>query len=291
MTRFIAILIPLGLLAGFNEAAAQADFYCESAQERYDDAYRRSRPQPVRATTQTVLDGIDEALLANTLDDPVAARDRILDREPPVVTRDQHLVVRRMEVVYCRILFSGDNVDAGATMDRFNRIVTEVSSAEPFDPAATTRETRQAFRHGNPLRPNAMRAALAYTAFSPSGNVSLSIAETRQEPEEEFLAEAPYFVNRTNKYFVIIASASSLEEGEQWMRELKEIAPEYDFAVYAPYRGNRNYAVMFATWVSKDVAGKAHKASIQVARRWLGEEFSPRRDTPFLWCYPDGSCG
>jgi len=45
-------------------------------------------------------------------------------------------------------------------------------------------------------------------------------------------------VTDTNKYFVIVGSARTREDGLRLMNKLKSKAPQYDFALYAPYGDN-----------------------------------------------------
>ena len=288
--RFIAFLLPLVLFGGSIGVNAQEHVYCAQVQERYDDAYRRSRPQPVRQTTQQLLDEINTNALKDRLDDPAAARNGFLDRRPPVRTKDQRLVVKRMEVVYCQLIFSQRGQNEEAKLAQFNRVVKTVNSAEPFVPISTTREPTQASRQKGQIRLGTPAAFLMQAAVGLSGNIVLAEHAPAEESDVEFLAETPYFVNKTNKFFVIIASATSSEQGLRMMRQLKEAAPEYDFALYPPYLENPYYAVMSATWVSRDVAMDAHISGIQAAKRWLGDDFKPQRDNPFIWCYPYGPC-
>jgi hypothetical protein len=82
-------------------------------------------------------------------------------------------------------------------------------------------------------------------------------AEASPPAEDEFLRDAPSFVNDSNKHFVIVGSAGSEDEAVRLMKRLKARAPKYDFVVYLPYGANNAYAVMMATWVSREIAQKA----------------------------------
>ena len=73
----------------------------------------------------------------------------------------------------------------------------------------------------------------------------------------DFLLDPPIFITKANKNFVMVASASSQEAAIREMNRLKHKAPQFDFVVYAPYRGNPNYAIMMASWVSYSVAKQA----------------------------------
>lgn len=87
------------------------------------------------------------------------------------------------------------------------------------------------------------------------------VAQAQAAPAEEFLRDAPAYVNDSNKYFVIVGSAASQQAAVDLMNRLHKKAPQYDFVVFLPYGANPSYGVMMATWVAKDVAQQALRAA------------------------------
>jgi hypothetical protein len=95
----------------------------------------------------------------------------------------------------------------------------------------------------------------------------------------EYIYDRPLVVTEANKYFVIVASAPSVEAALAEMLRLKRKAPQYDFVVYAPYGTNLYYGIMIATWVSREVAQQA----LAFARRDV-------KPDAFIWkCPQEGS--
>ncbi len=88
-------------------------------------------------------------------------------------------------------------------------------------------------------------------------------------------------MNDNNKYFVVVGSARTEEEGLRLMKRLKTKAPQFDFVLYAPYGENQYYGVMMATWVPRGVALEA----LKLARRHVAPD-------AYLWaCRSSGeSC-
>jgi hypothetical protein len=85
--------------------------------------------------------------------------------------------------------------------------------------------------------------------------------EELQAGQTGWLRDRPFYITDFNKYFVIVGSARTEEEGRQMLRRLKSKSPQYDFQLYAPYGSNTYYGVMMATWVPRDVAQQALEAA------------------------------
>ena len=312
--RNFSAFCAIAVLVWPGAAFAEVPPHCRQAERSYEDFLERAEDRElIDQTTEAALAEVTTEWLESRVDDPVSARNEILDRIPPVRTRNQRLIVRRMLVVYCEIIFSRATPDDDAKLDQLNRLTAQVSSAEPFRPVARTGREQQARwqRSLQPREPAFQVSATWYendtdTHFvrvgSPQREGTTSSSESASdvsrfddddwfdEFESEFLAGAPYVVNDTNKYFVIVGSAASKSAGVKMMNKFKMASPEHDFALYPPYRGNLNYGVMIASWVSRDVAMKAQAEGLEVAKKALKDDFKEKRDTPFIWCYPTGPC-
>jgi len=343
----VSVLCVFLFLAGSGVVSADVPPDCRQAEQRYEDNRRRAEMRgPIKDSTEAALAEINKARLEGTIDDPVRARNAILDRDPPVRTKDQRLIVRRMVAVYCEVIFSqGSPGDAGKKIERLNKVSKVVRGAEPFEPVAVTGQDQLALRRGQPVELGGasefdIQASVDYLsadyldgllfarndssrdfeskflseapyfvsdtseysvmwASAPaekdiqahaaaSGTLVIAQDDSSEESESEFLAEAPYFVNDTNKYFVILGSAGSKKAGIGMMNNYKKAAPQYDFALYPPYRGNPAYAVMIATWVSGNIAKKAQAEGLAVVKELMKDDFVAKRDTPYIWCYPYG---
>lgn len=338
----VSLLCVILFLAGTGAVTADVPSECRQAEQRYEDNRQRAEMRaPIKVSTEAALAEISKARLEGTMDDPVRARDAILDRDPPVRTKDQRLIVRRMVVVYCEIIFSQDSQgDANNRIKRLNKVSKDVRSAKPYNPIGDSREDQLALNPGQPVRLGGVhefdiRTSPDYSDglllarndlsgdFEPwsqseapyfasntreyavmwasapaekdiqahsaaSGKLVIAQDDSSEESESEFLAEAPYFVNDTNKYFVIMGSAGSERAGRRMMNNYKNAAPQYDFLLYGPYSGNPAYAIMIATWVSSDIAKRAQAEGLAVIKKMKKDNFDAKNDKPAIWCYPNG---
>ena len=90
------------------------------------------------------------------------------------------------------------------------------------------------------------------------------------EPDKSvnYLREVPFVVTDANKNFVMVSSVKSEQDALKEVKRLKRKAPQFDFVAYAPYRGNPNFAIMMATWVSDSVA----KAALEDAKTFVNTD-------------------
>ena len=86
-----------------------------------------------------------------------------------------------------------------------------------------------------------------------------------------YLNPNPIVITDKNKYFVIVASASSEGEGVRRMKALKSKYPNYDFELYGPYGSNPKFGIMIAAWVSRERADEALRVAKTIDK------------TSFLW--------
>lgn len=98
-------------------------------------------------------------------------------------------------------------------------------------------------------------ANLTYTDEGIEGQ----LVDHHIDTPSDYLRETPYVVTDANKDFVMISSVGSQEDAIKEVKRLKRKAPQFDFIAYGPYRGNPNFAIMMATWVSNSVAQAALK--------------------------------
>jgi hypothetical protein len=103
----------------------------------------------------------------------------------------------------------------------------------------------------------------------PVQRVAMRDGPSGDEPQKAswadiYLNPAPIFITDKNKYFVIVASASTEGEGNKRLSELKSNHPAYDFELYAPYGSNRSYGIMIASWVSRERANEALAAAKKI---------------------------
>jgi hypothetical protein len=100
------------------------------------------------------------------------------------------------------------------------------------------------------------------------------------EGRSDYLRDPPLYVTVYNRWFVIVASPATKEEGFRRLKEIRRKAPQYDFVLYPPYPPNTHYSIMMASWVPKSVAEKA----LEDAWRYVTPH--PNKDknaAAFLW--------
>lgn len=122
---------------------AQISRHCQQAHDRFDDSFRRNEIT-IRDSTKTALTDVTEALLKEELNDPQKARDNILNRTPPIPTKGQRLIVRRMEEVYCEIVFSEPNQSGEEKLKLYALVVNAIYTTKSYVPLTTTRNPGQA---------------------------------------------------------------------------------------------------------------------------------------------------
>jgi hypothetical protein len=205
--------------------------------------------------TSTALDAVSKVLAKVGIDINFrSTRDSIFRDNP---SADQAIIVLTMANTLCEMIWSDPSLSGAEKATRFQSMMEGMlSRALGPTPVART-DTGETGQLGRPLR-KIMLASLDTSALILAGN----------EPQFElpksqtgFLRERPFYVTIANKYFVIVGSAKSRETGINLMKRLKAKAPQYDFALYAPYGSNPYYGVMMATWVPKDVALEALEAA------------------------------
>lgn len=98
-------------------------------------------------------------------------------------------------------------------------------------------------------------------------------AEELRTEQTGWLRDPPFYVTDDNRYFVIVASPESEQEGLRKLDELKSTSPDYDFHLYPPYGANTHYAVMIASWVSRDLAYEV----LGIAKRDVASDAYPWR--------------
>lgn len=169
---------------------------------------------------------------------------------------DVEVTTRRMLRAFCDVIWA----DTGIANDKKTARV-QAAEQELLRAADGPREvarTNTRIRTGG--QGVGQRTLLALAPGSESADRWWLAGLAAQAPapaEDEFLRDAPSFVNDSNKYFVIVGSAGSEDAAVKLMNQLKAKAPKYDFVLYLPYGANASYAVMMATWVSRGVAQKA----------------------------------
>ncbi|HEX4545982.1 MAG TPA: hypothetical protein VH110_06440 [Candidatus Acidoferrum sp.] len=226
--------------------------------------------------TKTALDAISKWLGRIGIDvDVRMTRDSVLKDNPRA---DQVVIVIVMANTLCEMIWSDTALKGAEKAARFKNMMQDVLSPAlgPTPVARTNRHTQS--------RRERQGGLIVLASGDPS--YTLLVAENElgfklPEPQTGFLRDPPFFVNDYNKYFVIVGSASTREEGLRLMNQLKSKAPRYDFALYQPYGANPNYGVMMASWVPRDVAME----TLRLARRDVARD-------AYLWtCRSSGhSC-
>jgi len=208
--------------------------------------------------TKTALDGLHKFLASVGIDVSVRkTRDNILKDNPRA---DQVLIVLTMANMLCEMIWSDTALSGEKKAIRFHHMMQEVLvravGPEPLMRTDRHKHSRLDERK-NPI-----------VLASTDSNIALLLARNEEDydlPTHEagYLRAPPFYINDFNKYFVIVGSARSREEGVRLIERLKSLAPQYDFALFDPYGENSNYAIMIASWVPLAVA----KEALQLARR------------------------
>ncbi len=249
VTLLCATLVTLGP----QPAAAQAHPPCPPAPKLETSA--------TSVETKTAVDAVSKLLAKFGVDVNIkTTRDSILKGNPDA---NQTLVVLTMAATYCEMIWSDSSLSGAEKAKRYQASMKDILSQVlgPVPVARTKRTTPP-----NHSRLDGQGGALVLASADPSAMLLVAQDEpafTLPEPQTGFLRDAPFYVTDANKYFVMVGSAATKDEGIRLMNKLKAKAPQYDFVLYAPYGANTYYAVMMATWVPKDVA----KEALRLAQR------------------------
>lgn len=204
------------------------------------------------AATKTALDQVNEVVGTTGTDTNFqAVRDGIIKNNPKA---DQRTIVGTMASAYCERIWSDPALSAVEKVTRVHTMM-QAMLTRASGPAAIA---RTGARDAGLFEIREQRILLASTDVS--GLQLAQLGETEfilPEPQTGYLRDPPYYVNDSNKYFVIVGSRKSREAGLSLMNRLKANSPQYDFALYAPYGNNPYFAVMMASWVPRDVAMEA----------------------------------
>jgi len=220
--------------------------------------------------TKTALDAVGKLLGRLGIDvDVRTTRDNVLRENPRA---DQVIIVLTMANIYCKMIWSDTALKGEEKASRFQSMMQQI-----LMPVLGPTPVARTSGHGTSHRYR--EEGLIVLA---SNDISAALAQADNEPEFKlpkpptgFLRDRPFLINDYNKYFVIVGSAPTREEGLHRMNSFKSKEPQYDFALYEPYGANPNYGIMMASWVPRDVALKA----LRLARR------SVARDA-YLWACP-----
>ncbi|HVQ71170.1 MAG TPA: hypothetical protein VMT08_27055 [Bradyrhizobium sp.] len=219
----------------------------------------------ISVETKAGADAVSKLLAKIGIDVNVhTTRNNVLKDNPRA---DQVVIVLTMANIYCKMIWSDSALKGEEKASRFKSMMQDLlmPAAGPMPIARTTRTGW-----------NENRIVLASNELFKLADLN---ELTLPKPQVGFLRDAPFLINAYNKYFVIVGSASTREDGLRLMKRLKSKAPEYDFALYEPYGDNPNFGVMMASWVPRDVALTA----LDIARRTVAHD-------AFLWaCRSTGS--
>ncbi|SRR6266436_4417878 len=218
-------------------------------------------PLEVRATsvvTKTGMDAVGKLLGRLGIDiDVRSTRDNVLKDNPRA---DQAVIVLTMANIYCKMIWSDTALKGEQKASRFKSMMQDL-----LTPAAGPRPV---------ARTNAPATGSNEGMIILASNELLALAEetdktefTLPKSQSGFLRDAPFFINNHNKYFVIVGSASTREDGLRLMNNIKSRAPRYDFALYEPYGENPNFGVIMASWVPRNVALEALGIARQAVSR------------------------
>ncbi|MBC9883443.1 hypothetical protein G8O24_39845 [Bradyrhizobium sp. INPA01-394B] len=219
----------------------------------------------VTVDTKTAVDAIGKLLGRLGIDINVRdTRDNVLKNNPRA---DQVVIVLTMANIYCKMIWSDTALKGEDKASHFRTMMQEL-----LTPAAGPTPV---------ARTGATGWIRSVTRLASNDTFAVADTETPAlpKPQTGFLRDPPFLINDYNKYFVIVGSAATREEGLRLMNSLKSKAPQYDFALYEPYGDNPNFGIMMASWVPLDVAQKA----LGIARRTVAKD-------AFLWaCRSTGS--
>ena len=172
---------------------------------------------------------------------------------------DPEVTLRRMLQEFCRIVWAAPDLAGDKKTARVKAAEDDILKRVQ-GPAEVAR-TNSRIRSGGLAPSQETVLATAVWIHQVSWNArGVEVAQS-DATAAEFLRNPPLYVNDSNRYFVVVGSVPSEEGAIRRMNQLKAKAPQYDFVVYGPYGSNPNYAIMMATWVSKDVANQALHAA------------------------------
>jgi len=193
-------------------------------------------------------------------------RDNVLKDNPRA---DQVVIVLTMANIYCKMIWSDTSLKGEEKASRFKSMMQDLLTPAA-GPMPVARTNAPATGWNAPVTVLASNEVLV-PADTPE--------VTLPKPQTGFLRDPPFLINDYNKYFVIVGSASSREDGLRLLTSFKSKAPQYDFALYGPYGDNRNFGIMMASWVPRDVALNA----LGIARHTVARD-------AYLWaCRSTGS--
>ena len=201
--------------------------------------------------TSTALDAIGKLLAKAGVDIDVRMnRDSILRDKPRA---DQVMIVLTMANTLCEMIWSDTNLKGEEKADRYTKMMLEVL-APAVGPRPEEKTDRRRRRRTEILEPMIVLAGGGGPpiATTPPAENELDLGYLPRQTG--LLRDPPFYINDDNKYFVIVGSARTREEGLGLMNWLKSKAPRYDFALLGPYGDNPYYAVALASWVPRDVA-------------------------------------
>ena len=215
-----------------------------------------------------------------------STRDSVLKDNPRA---DQAIIVLTMANTLCVMISSDATLSGAEKATRYQQMMLDLL-ARVSGPTTIARTDGKQSR-SEQMSPKRVRVAIALDGSTGSGQATLltiaadavnqSAPDLQLPVETGFLRDPPFYINDSNKYFVIVASARTESEGRRTLAALKAKAPQYDFVLYAPYGSNTYYGIMMATWVPRSVAMDA----LRLARRDVASD-------AFLWtCRSSGqSC-
>lgn len=223
------------------------------------DAAAPAGSRIVTAQTKAAMDAADKLVRsAGASADLRSIRAVLLRERFPSADVDQTL--RKMLQVFCEVV----RLEA-ALSDSEKTARIQTADADMLQrvqgPTEVARTSSRIRRTGWPGDGRSIQVASQDGSAWMADWMADRLAQAQAAPAEDFLRDAPAFVNDSNKYFVIVGAAASQKAAIDLMNRLHKKAPQYDFIVYMPYGANPNYAVMMATWVGKDVAQQALRAA------------------------------
>ncbi len=268
--------LPVSIAAYFLTASlafAQVGLNCPVA----------SLPANMDSYTEDCLNDLDEVLSLDS--QPRKTRNGLLWRHDRA---DQTLVIAVMYSRYCRLLEEhATNQSRSEMASWLERVHDELYEKEVLSRIISdSRDTASLPIHIGPARAFRVRATGQFITVASRKDANAPPPQpagrmTSTSRSELYLRDSPYVVNNNNKYFVLVASVFSASDAAREIDRLKSKAPQYDFVAYAPYQGNPAYAIMMATWVSKEVAYQA----LEEARRDVAGD-------AFVWkCPQSGEIG
>ena len=277
------LICAIGLTTTIPIAMAEPHPQCEPPYADYANSYRKLRTS-LDWHIRAALNELTPDTLKSDVDRPTERRDDFLVEKQIKPTNHQRLVARRMEREFCTIIYARQGPD-DAKLEKYNTVRRHVwRPGSDYAHTFVRRGTSStAAVHRDPSRQDAFMFTLV---ADPKGQIELyeqdsgadrDIQDDALDPR--FVAHVPFFINDTNRHFVIIHSAQSVAEGKRVIEKFALRLPHMDFALYDRYRNSDYYGVMLATWVSKDVAMEA----LKIAREDLGVTDA------YCWSYPDGA--